>query len=69
MPQIEEAQPKYLQIAHYIRDQILRGDLRPGDEVPSERQLAADWKVSRPTWLSTLPDRRCVICSPNPARG
>ncbi len=30
MPQIEEAQPKYLQIAHYIRDQILRGDLRPG---------------------------------------
>lgn len=49
MPQIEEAQPKYLQIAHYIRDQILRGDLRPGDEVPSERQLAADWKVSRPT--------------------
>ncbi len=30
MPQIEEAQPKYLQIAHYIRDQILRGDLRAG---------------------------------------
>ncbi|MER6320582.1 GntR family transcriptional regulator [Streptomyces coelicoflavus] len=54
MPQIEEAQPKYLQIAHYIRDQILRGDLRPGDEVPSERQLAADWKVSRPTAARSL---------------
>ncbi|WP_329412010.1 GntR family transcriptional regulator [Streptomyces sp. NBC_00704] len=54
MPQIEEAQPKYLQIAHYIRDQILRGDLRPGDEVPSERQLAANWKVSRPTAARSL---------------
>ncbi|MGD9482801.1 GntR family transcriptional regulator [Streptomyces sp. TRM70308] len=54
MPQIEEAQPKYLQIAHYIRDQILRGDLRPGDEVPSERQLATDWHVSRPTAARSL---------------
>ncbi|MER5968373.1 GntR family transcriptional regulator [Streptomyces sp. NPDC002055] len=54
MPQIEEAQPKYLQIAYFIRDQILRGDLRPGDEVPSERQLAADWKVSRPTAARSL---------------
>ncbi|MET9554316.1 GntR family transcriptional regulator [Streptomyces sp. NPDC006645] len=54
MPKIEEAQPKYLQIAHHIRDQILRGDLRPGDEVPSERQLAASWKVSRPTAARSL---------------
>src|SRR5882757_2886297 len=54
MPQIEETQPKYLQIAHYIRDQILRGDLRPGDEVPSERQLAASWNVSRPTAARSL---------------
>ncbi|MET9218761.1 GntR family transcriptional regulator [Streptomyces sp. NPDC003300] len=54
MPQIEEAQPKYLQIAHHIRDQILRGDLRPGDEVPSERQLAASWNVSRPTAARSL---------------
>ncbi|WP_327190061.1 GntR family transcriptional regulator [Streptomyces xinghaiensis] len=54
MPRIEEAQPKYLQIAHHIRDQILRGDLRPGDEVPSERQLANDWGVSRPTAARSL---------------
>ncbi|MCM2420216.1 GntR family transcriptional regulator [Streptomyces sp. RKAG293] len=54
MPKIEEAQPKYLQIAHFIRDQILRGDLRPGDEVPSERQLAASWSVSRPTAARSL---------------
>lgn len=43
MPKIEETRPKYLQIAHHLREQILRGDLRPGGEVPSERQLAADW--------------------------
>ncbi|GGN65386.1 hypothetical protein GCM10011579_035760 [Streptomyces albiflavescens] len=54
MPQIEETRPKYLQIAHYIREQILRGDLRPGDEVPSERRLAADWSVSRPTAARSL---------------
>ncbi|MFI0238324.1 GntR family transcriptional regulator [Streptomyces sp. NPDC016845] len=54
MPQIEETQPKYLQVAHYLRDQILRGDLRPGDEVSSERQLAADWKISRPTAARAL---------------
>ncbi|MGW7486699.1 GntR family transcriptional regulator [Streptomyces sp. NPDC054786] len=54
MPKIEESRPKYLQIAHHLRDQILRGDLRPGGEVPSERQLAADWGVSRPTAARSL---------------
>ncbi|MEU7223831.1 GntR family transcriptional regulator [Streptomyces chrestomyceticus] len=54
MPQIEESRPKYLQVAHHIRDQILRGDFRPGEEVPSERQLAADWSISRPTAARAL---------------
>ena len=46
MPELEQALPKYLQIAGHIRDRILRGDLQPGDEVPSERQIAAEWNVS-----------------------
>jgi GntR family transcriptional regulator len=54
VPEIEASLPKYLQIAQYLRDQILRGDLGPGDEVPSERQLAADWNVSRPTTARSL---------------
>jgi GntR family transcriptional regulator len=54
MPEIQQSLPKYLQIARHIRDRILRGDLRPGDEVPSERQIAADWKVSRPTATKAL---------------
>jgi GntR family transcriptional regulator len=54
MPEIVAALPKYLQIANHIREQILRGDLQPGSEVPSERQLADDWKVARPTAAKAL---------------
>ena len=54
MPEIETVLPKYLQIANHIREQILRGDLQPGDEVPSERQLADEWKVARPTATKAL---------------
>ena len=54
MPEIQEVLPKYLQIAGYLRDQIVRGDLRPGDELPSERELAAAWRVARPTAARAL---------------
>lgn len=46
--------PKYLQIAGHVRDQIVRGDLPPGSEVPSERELAVSWKVARPTAARAL---------------
>ena len=58
MPEIERVLPKYLQIAGYLRDQIVRGDLRPGDEVPSERELAASWSVARPTAARALESLR-----------
>jgi DNA-binding GntR family transcriptional regulator len=54
MPEIKEVLPKYLQIAAHIRDQIVRGDLNVGDEVPSERRLAKDWNVARPTAAKAL---------------
>jgi DNA-binding GntR family transcriptional regulator len=54
MPEIEQVLPKYLQIAGYIRDQIVRGDLRPGEEVSSEREIASTWKVARPTAARAL---------------
>jgi len=54
VPEIQEVLPKYLQIAAYIRDQIIRGDLKPGEEVPSERDLAAAWNVARPTATKAL---------------
>ncbi|WP_194816185.1 GntR family transcriptional regulator [Nocardia sp. XZ_19_385] len=64
MPEIEEVLPKYLQISGYIRDQIMSGELAPGAEVPSERELAAAWKVARPTAskaLNTLRQQGLVI--------
>lgn len=54
MPELEQVRPKYLQIAGHIRDQITRGDLRVGDEVPSERELASAWSVARPTAARAL---------------
>lgn len=58
MPELEQVRPKYLQIAGHIRDQITRGDLRAGDEVPSERELAAAWSVARPTAARALESLR-----------
>jgi len=54
VPEIKVVLPKYLQIAGHIRDQILRGDLQPGDEVDSERKIAEAWKVARPTATRAL---------------
>ncbi len=54
MPEIQRVLPKYLQIAGHIRDQIVRGDLGPGAEVSSERELAAAWSVARPTAARAL---------------
>ena len=54
MPEVQQALPKFLQIANHIRDEILRGDRTPGDEVPSERVLAEEWNVSRPTATRAL---------------
>ncbi|MEU7142451.1 GntR family transcriptional regulator [Nocardia sp. NPDC046473] len=54
MPEFDEVLPKYLRISGYIRDRIERGELAPGDEVPSERELATQWKVARPTAAKAL---------------
>lgn len=54
MPDIEELLPKYLRISGHIRDQIERGELGPGAEVPSERELAQIWNVARPTASKAL---------------
>jgi GntR family transcriptional regulator len=43
-----------MQIARFIRDQVICGELKPGDEVPSEREIAEVWEVSRPTATRAL---------------
>ena len=54
MPQLEEALPKYLQVANHYRDLIVSGSLSAGAELPSERQLASQWSISRPTTTRAL---------------
>lgn len=46
--------PRFLQIARDLRDMIVSGELGPGDEVPSERQVAVRWQVARPTAARAL---------------
>jgi GntR family transcriptional regulator len=43
------AQPKYQQIADDLRDQIKRGDLQPGAQLPSEFELRHKYQASRNT--------------------
>jgi DNA-binding GntR family transcriptional regulator len=50
----ERTLPKFREIADHYRGRILGGELRPGDEVPSERALAVEYGVSRPTATRAL---------------
>ncbi|ASO21535.1 GntR family transcriptional regulator [Actinoalloteichus hoggarensis] len=49
MSKIQRHVPEYLQISTAIRERIERGDLAPGEEVPSVRAIAAEWEVSAAT--------------------
>jgi len=43
----------FLQIAENLCHQILEGELKPGDRVPSVRDLAAEFEVNRNTVMRT----------------
>ena len=46
---LKRAVPLYIQIAESLLDRIESGDLRPGDRLPSERELSAMLGVNRMT--------------------
>lgn len=46
--------PRYVQIAEWLRDQVERGELGPGDKLPSERELSRRLEVTRPTLRQAL---------------
>lgn len=46
--------PIYKQLAEVIRDQVLKGELRPGDQLPGEWELAKSYKISRSSVRSTI---------------
>jgi len=47
-------QPRYLQIANHIAENIRSGELGAGDQLPTERQLAEELGVSRMTVRQAL---------------
>ena len=60
----------YLRIAAEIRDRITRGELRPGDRVPSTRQITQKWGVAMATAtkvIAVLRDEGIVEARPAPA--
>ncbi len=46
--------PAYEQVAEQLREAILDGKLRPGEELPAERELCAQFGVSRTTVREAL---------------
>ncbi len=50
--------PAYARIISDIRDRIIRGDLQPGDLVPSEQSIVNTWGVSRGTVVRALAELR-----------
>src|SRR5262245_35335697 len=48
------SEPKYKQVADRIRAAIQSGDPRPGQALPTEKKLAARYRVSRPTVRAAL---------------
>ena len=54
IPQYSEALPKYRQIYDYLLQEISAGNLKPGDKLPSEKDLCASFNVSRITTKKAL---------------
>lgn len=51
---VQRIRPAYQQVADQLRDLVTRGDLAPGDRLPSESELAALFGVSRSTVREAL---------------
>lgn len=51
---IEQKQLKYFKLMDDLKEQILRGEIRAGDKLPSENELSAAYQVSRQTVRKAL---------------
>ncbi|MGN0978078.1 MAG: GntR family transcriptional regulator, partial [Faecousia sp.] len=69
-----DSRPIYTQIIDGIREQIITGVLRPGDKLPSVRELASTLAINPNTiqrayrrleaegWIATVPGKGCFVC-------
>ena len=49
---------EYMRIAQAIEDRIRRGELRPGDKLPSEHAIAAEYEVAYSTARRAMKELR-----------
>ncbi|MEV1294236.1 FadR/GntR family transcriptional regulator [Pseudonocardia sp. NPDC049635] len=54
IPQVEKVSSAYTQVADQLRRLIVRGEVRPGQRLPAEPELAAAFGVSRGTLREAL---------------
>lgn len=52
--EFDNNQPIYLQIMNYMKGEIVTGKLKPGDKIPSVRELAADLQINPNTVQRTF---------------
>jgi len=52
-PEIDRT-PPYLQVVKRLRDQIVSGELKDGDKIPSVRQIADQWGISQATAMKAV---------------
>lgn len=60
--------PIYLQVMHYFKRLIVSGDLKPGEEMPSRRQLANQLKINPNTVqraFSEMEEQQLLYTEPN----
>lgn len=69
-----DSRPIYAQIIDGFREQIITGVLRPGERLPSVRELAGELAINPNTiqrsyrqleaegWVATVPGKGCFVC-------
>lgn len=69
-----DARPIYAQVIDGFREQIITGVLRPGERLPSVRELAGELAINPNTiqrsyhqleaegWVATVPGKGCFVC-------
>lgn len=72
MPDVQRT-PPYEQVVAYYRSEICSGRMKAGDELPSTRRLAEEWKIAISTaqralealrdggWIETRPGRPPIV--------
>ncbi|AIQ52551.1 GntR family transcriptional regulator [Paenibacillus sp. FSL R7-0331] len=52
--EFDNNQPIYLQIMNYLKGEIITGKLKPGDKIPSVRELATELQINPNTVQRTF---------------